>query len=261
LLVGFSSVAFGQLDQSAPAELDESLRAAVNQFYAFFQRGRFREAEDLVDHESKDLFYDARKERIQSFELKQINWADDFREADVLVAASWVVPMMGAKPVPVPLSSNWRLVDGAWRLHLELRSRVKDGVYTSPAGAMTFSDRGDANLGAPSAIINDPRTLLDAIAHMYEVSENKVAFQRRGEGVQTREVTVANKGDGNLTLEQVSKATGVEVSIEQPKFGPGEQAKIVLTFDPAVGSPTDQQVLPFLVMPISQRFELTIDFK
>ncbi len=256
-----AALAFGQLEQTAPPELDESLRDSVAQFYSFFQQGRFREAEDLVDHESKDLYYDARKERILSFELRQVDWAEDFREADVLVAASWVLPTMGNTPVPVPLSSNWRLVDGVWRLHLKQRPKTEDGRYISPAGPMNFSDRKAAPLGTPGATANALRPTIDSMAGMYEVSEETLSFARRGQGIQTREVTVANKAQGSLTVELVGQTTGVEVVIEPEKTNPGETSKITVSFDPAIGSPTDDQTLHFLVMPIQQRFNLVLNFQ
>lgn len=255
-----STAAFGQLDQQAPPELEVSLRETVTQFYTFFQKGRFREAEDLVDHESKDLYYDAAKQRIMSFELRQVSWAEDFRQADVLVAASWVLPMMGNAPVPVPLASDWRLVDGVWRLHLESPSNSEAG-YVSPAGPMKFSDEDSPQLGTPGALTNAPRPTIEALAGMYEVSEKSLSFQRRGEGLQTREVSVKNKARGSLSVELTGQTTGVEVSIEPKKFKAGEEARILVSFDPAVGSPTDQQTLRFLVMPIRQQFELLLDFQ
>ena len=259
LILASSSAVFGQLDQQAPPELEESLREAVTQFYTFFQQGRFREAEDLVDHESKDLYYDAAKQRIMSFELRQVSWAEDFRQADVLVAASWVLPMMGNAPVPVPLKSEWRLVDGVWRLHLESPSDSEAG-YVSPAGPMAFPDPDSAPLGTPGSLANAPRPTIEALAGMYEVSEKSLSFERRGKGLQTREVSVKNKARGSLSVELIGQTTGVEVSIEPKKFRVGEEARILVGFDPAIGSPTDQQTLQFLIMPIRQRFELLLDF-
>ena len=153
-----------------------------------------------------------------SFELREVTWAEDFREADVLVAASWVLPNMGSRPVPVPLSSNWRLVDGVWRLHLKQRPTAEDGSYISPAGAMSFSDaKTGAPLGTPGATVNALQPTLTTLAGLYEVSEKSLSFERSGDAIQTREVVVRNKAQGSLTVELVGQATGLDVSIDPEK--------------------------------------------
>ena len=261
LFLAIPAVSFGQLEQAAPPEIDESLRATVNQFYSYFQRGRFREAEDLVDHESKDLYYDARKQRVISFELRQVSWSEDFREADVLVAASWVLPMLGDTPVPVPLSSNWRLVDGVWRLHLEPRPGAEDGGYMSPAGPMNFSDEEPAQLGSPAAMMSAPRPTIESLANMYEVSAESVTFNADAEGPQTQELIVQNKSRGSLRVELISESDGIEVAIEPDKFRAGEEAKVLLTYDSSAGAPPANKSLRFLVSPIGQRFDVALNFR
>ena len=102
------------LSKAVPEEIDSALRQNVSTFYAHFQKGQFRQAEAFVEEESKDAFYTSQKSRIIDFNLKSVDYAEDFRGAKVLVVCKTLVPMFGSQSVDLPLTSQWRLIDTGW---------------------------------------------------------------------------------------------------------------------------------------------------
>ena len=91
---------------SAPDAVKESLAARVSAFYEFFQAGKFRDAEALVTEESRDVYYNITKIRIFGFDIKSMEFAEDFKFARVAVTCKMPVPMMGLKSLDVPINSE-----------------------------------------------------------------------------------------------------------------------------------------------------------
>src|SRR5207248_4487445 len=95
--------------------------------------GKFRQAEGLVAEESKDFFYSANKPKYLGFEIKNIVYADDFTKAKAVVVTRMIVMAPGFldKPVPVPIPSRWKLVNGEWYWYID-----EDELNMTPFGKM-----------------------------------------------------------------------------------------------------------------------------
>ena len=102
----------------APPGVEEALRARVSEYYTLFGQSKFRQAESLVTEESKDAFYTMNKSRHMGFSIAGVTFADDVKSARVLVKLMMIMPMMGSKPLPFPVSTQWRLVDGEWYAYI-----------------------------------------------------------------------------------------------------------------------------------------------
>src|SRR5579862_6600434 len=88
LLLAFTFVAFAQkatdwVDQ-APPEVEQALRARVEQYYNAFIAGKFKEAYLLVADDSQDAFLVADKAQYKSCETVKRRYADSFSKASVL---------------------------------------------------------------------------------------------------------------------------------------------------------------------------------
>lgn len=88
----------------APPEVEEKLRARVIQFYTLYLQSKFRQAEALVAEESRDIYYTMQKAPIRTFQLEQITWDDDFKNATVLVACLSATPRTAAEGLWVPIN-------------------------------------------------------------------------------------------------------------------------------------------------------------
>lgn len=266
LLVALAVPAQSQsLATSAPEEIDSGLRSRVESFYTHFQKGEFRQAESYLEEESKDAFYGAKKDRILGFEVKTIKWAEDFRSASVLVMCHTVVPLLGSRPVAVPLSGDWRFQNDNWFMHLEIKESESDegallSHAPSPFGQMQFNQQVAAP-GQYRAPLEAPRPTVESLATMYQVSTQMVRFPPKPDEPVTRTILVKNNSLGKLQLEKYGRdINGIAVSITKSEFNPGEESEIQLTYSPENNELAGRYRIDFMLMPISQMFEVFIDF-
>ncbi len=252
------------LARKAPAEIDDALKTRVSSFYQHFQRGEFRQAEDFLDAESKDLFYNSKKNRILDFKIQDVEYAEDFRKANVLVVCKTVIAMLGSEPLNMPLNSDWRFADGEWLLHLAKHERPEGADATSAFGPMTFSQEvaqpGSAFRGPQGATVQPPT--IESLASMYRVSTDTLGFPKNPKEPVSRSMTVKSSSVGRLSVERKSgPIAGVEVEIEGATIEPGSEATITFTYDPEKAEHISGRVrVDFIVMPISQTFEVYLDF-
>ena len=264
LALSFSGVASAQFEQVAPEELVSSLTARVSAFYNAFQAGQFRQAEDFVDEESKELYYNVQKSRIMGHEIKSITWADDFRSARVMIVAMSIVPMVsnGNKPVPVPVGGMWKLIDGEWYLHLPPpdKRRTPFGMANASAAASlgqpagTMIPQGDG-VKVPS---------LADMRQMMSLEETKVVFPAGLTEASSKTLALTSHAPTGfvLTVELAGRVPeGLTVQIEPQDVQPGGKGSIVITYDPAVARLSGERTLQFDVSPTGQRMEATVEFE
>ena len=94
--------------REAPPEVEEALRGRVTEFYTLFQQRKYRKAEALVAEDSRDFFYESSKKPILGFEISSIEFDQGFHKAKVLVSVMTMMPMMGPKPLALPLGGTWK---------------------------------------------------------------------------------------------------------------------------------------------------------
>ena len=253
LALAGSSLSGQALSKAVPAEIDSALRENVSTFYEHFRRGEFRQAEDFVEEESKDLFYTSQKSRIIDFNLKSINYAEDFRGAKVLVVCKTMIPMFGSQSVDLPLTSEWRLIDSAWQLHFDTNTGDENSDATTPFGGMSFYPNSQPSPG--SAQIKQPT--LESLQEMFSVSAESVKFDDSGNAPTAK---VKNNASGKLIVERVGRGVpGLTVEIDNPQIETGKEATLTFTRDPAAAALTGRFRIEFMVMPISQRFSIDVE--
>jgi hypothetical protein len=115
-----------------PPEVDLALRTRITQFYQFEVDGKYRQAEQLVAEDTKDLFVGASKPSFYAFQILSITYAADFKGAEVLVVVSRHVPVEGfmGKPVTSKMPSRWKLENGQWCYYVD----PKKDLPASPFG-------------------------------------------------------------------------------------------------------------------------------
>ncbi|MEZ5363090.1 MAG: hypothetical protein R2748_12305 [Bryobacterales bacterium] len=265
LLLTAAAAAFAQdLARKAPPEIDDALKTRVSQFYQHFQRGEFRQAEGFLDEESKDLFYNSKKNRILDFNIQNVDYGGDFRSANVLVVCKTIIAMLGSEPVNMPLNSDWRYNEGEWRMHLTEHKRPEGADASSPFGPMSFSQ----DVAAPGSAFQGQqgpamaRPTVESLASMYRISTDTLTFPKASQDPVSRSMTVKSASVGRLTVEKkTGPIAGIEVEIEGADIEPGGEATIKFTYDPAKAEHVSGRVrVDFMVMPISQSFQVFLDF-
>lgn len=240
--------------REAPPEVEEALRARIQKFYEYFQQGKFRQAEQLVLEESRDHFYNAKKSRIFGFEIRNIKFSGDLTEASVLVSCMTLVPGLGSKPFPVPLPSAWKALDGEW--YLFFQTRPEGEAYNSPAGKMHF----DRNAPRAGELGSFQQTTLESLRGMYYAEPTRMEFSSRATEPVTKTFRVENRSKGILTLETDSKGMpGVTIDLGAGEFAPGEAITVSVTYVPHELLGVGEFKLHFVVQPILQAFEVTLD--
>jgi hypothetical protein len=251
------------LARKAPAEIDDALKTRVSSFYQHFQRGEFRQAEAFLDEESRDVFYNAKKNRIVDFKIQGVDYSEDFRKANVLVVCKTAIAMLGSEPLNMPLNSDWRFKEGEWWMHLTEHQRPTGGDAASPFGPMSFNQdvaQPGSNFGPQRAAVTPPT--LESLAQMYRISTDTLAFPKQVSAPVSRTMTVKSASVGRLSVELKSRPIpGIDVEIVGATIEPGGEATIKFTYDPAKAEHISGRVrIDFVVMPISQAFEVYLDF-
>ena len=242
---------------SAHPEAEETLRARVGQFYTLFQQGKFRQAEDFVAEDSKETYYMTNKGRHLGFDIRSVSFGPDAKEATVLVALQMIMPMTGSSPVPVPVANKWRRLEGEWYLYYP-QYKPGDTVQT-PFGPKKIPHDSERFGVLPNM---GERPNLASLERMYKVSAKKLRFPSSAPGRITQEITVINRSEGKLSLEQRTKhIKGVDIEIDPVEAGPGENIRVTFTYRPAVALQRRNQKVRFAVSPISQEFAVDLIFE
>lgn len=245
--------------RKAPPEVEEALRARVERFYLLFKEGKFRQAEDSVTEESKDLFYNSPKKALMGFEVVSLTFNDEFTEANVLVNVDTMFPLMGATPFKVPVAGKWRWVSDNWFLHMESRGNESPfgemkGQQSSPGESATVQG---AFAGGPRGIKPE------AFSNMYALNRRAVKFPapNNNEPVEGT-VTIANSGPVPLTLElQGPDIPGLVVDAGEGKLEPGGRREIIFRYQPEIAQLEGEKKVTFGVLPIMRKFAIKAIFR
>lgn len=261
LAISFASVASAQLEPNAPDELVRSLTERVTGFYSDFQNGQFRHAESFVDEESKELYYNVRKVRIMGHTIKGFTWSDDFRSVRVMVTALTLLPMMGSTPLPVPVGSEWTLIDGEWYMRLTPpdERRMTPFGRVKPTGAAAS---GQGVVGLQQNVIAAPSVA--SLRKMISFSSTEAIFPANPTEPITQVVGVTSHAPAgfDLTIEPIRKLpAGLTIAIEPVRIKAGGEATLLITYDPAIHVLSGRRPLDFEVSPTGQRLRVVAVFE
>lgn len=211
--------------QSSPEAVaaEQALRARVEEFYKLQQGGKFRQAEAYVAEESKEDYYNGRKQEVRDFTVDRVQLLEGGTRAKVVVKAKMVMLFAGAQEVVMATESTWKLDGGKWSWFLDPAMK-----NLTPFGMMVTGE--DAN-GVPAI------KGLDMTGKAPELNEilNKIAIDRtafvfsREERVFTATITNGTAGPLTLTLDpHVAMIKSLEVSIDNTRLDAGQKATVLL---------------------------------
>lgn len=243
-----------EYSESAPDAVKESLSARIGAFYDFFQAGKFRDAETIVSEDARDIFYGVKKERILGYDIKNLEFTEDFKLAKVLVTCKTIVPMLGANPLDIPVSSNWRWQDGDWFLYF-VPPKTPDGLNETPFGPMNFKNTSNGGAPLPATAV---RSIPGLSRKLFRVNRTMLRMSgiRPGEQV----ITIQSQAEGLLTLSIKNRLPrGVRVELPEP-IEKGESGEIRFIYTPGDRPLQDLRQIELLVLPVNQVLKVSIQF-
>jgi len=265
LAVLFAAVLLAQTavpPQASPqpaAEVDRALRGRITEFYDLLVSRQYRKAEDLVAADYRDTYYNADKPRYMGYQVTGIAYSADFTRAEVAVAVK-LPPISPLNPVPMdmPVTTIWRLVDGAWYWSLpkldvmDIMRALAGGKAAPEASGAPAPPRlpGEANLpaGLPAGLMlppglpgnpnlpagmGRPEAMLGAAestAPQFNMDPAEVAMKPST----AVRVTIASTSSEPITLFLLGNLPGIEAAFDRALVRPGE--KTVLTIHAAAGA-------------------------
>lgn len=224
--------------EKAPPDVDQALRVRVAKFYQAFVDGKFRLADALVAEDAKDVFFAAEKKRYKACGVGNIAYSDNFTKAKAVVSCDTDYFMMGRQmPIKLPITSQWKLVDGEWFWYVTPPSEQE--TYDTPFGPMKRPP--EQRTGDPAAApppVRDPAAVIAQVTHGIHVDRTSLDFNSSKSSQQ--EVVVKNGMPGDITLIASTGIAGVSVQPGKTKIHAGEDLKLVIAFkadDPAITCP------------------------
>ncbi|HWB85871.1 MAG TPA: hypothetical protein VG675_17140 [Bryobacteraceae bacterium] len=233
-----------------PADVDQALRARINEFYQDHVTGEFRKAEALVAEDTKEFFYDHDKPKYLSFSISHIQYSDDFTRAKATILCEQYVmfPGFAGKPVKIPTPSTWKLVDGKWYWYVDQKTLRETPFGTRPENA---ANAGSAS--GPAPVIPDPSELLNQVRTQVVASPESVSLKPGESG----EITISNHSSGTMTLAVDGKLAGVTASLDQADVKAGGKAVLTLR----AGEDAKPGKLNILVVQLNQSLPIQINIE
>jgi hypothetical protein len=224
---------FGNLFDKAPPHIEEALRARVNLFYQSHVDGKFRQADQAVHEDSKDVFFSAQKPKYESFKILTISYEDDYKKAKVVVETlfEYVFLGVGRMKAPRPIVSNWKYDNNEWWWYVE----PAKGCEESPFGCFQPGEKPpeEAAMHAttPEQGMANAKRLKAFLQTAVKPSKTEVLLPS---GVPSSdEVTFTSRLDGKATLQlDVPAVPGLEVKFDKTTLEKNETAKLSISFNP-----------------------------
>ncbi len=252
----------------APPEVDQALRARITTFYDAHITGKFREAIPLIAEDAQDDFLAAAKNTYKSCEISRINYAENFTKASVTTACKgefrWRTQRM---PATMPLSSDWKLVNGQWFWY-----RVKRDVIETPFGISRLPAAGEGADGSqdPKRVAMPADPVAAAREILSQVSIDKKQIDLKGYETSQDEVHITNNMLGPIHVTVNSPGTsGLAIKLDKKDIPAGEKGTILFSYSvedaKALCHDCFKPVKPSItadvrVEPTGQAFTINIDF-
>jgi hypothetical protein len=246
-----------ELFSKAPPEVEEALRARVSAFFQAQVEGKFRQAEQYVAEDSKDNYYEMNKTRYLNYEVRNINYSNNFTKAVVLVLvhAYVAIPGFEGKPVPVPLKTNWTLVDGQWYWHVD--PAVKN---MTPFGKMNPGPYPDPNAAQTGPTGASPAPTVKSVLSGIKVNKRIVQLKTSEASSDQIEISIGMPGVFKLTLNPID-VPGLQIKFDPAEMKNGEKAVAHFHYEPQGKTPPRSIQIFLIVNPIHYVIPIDVSFR
>ena len=236
------------LFRKAPPEVDAALRARIAKFYQAHVDGKFRQAEAYVAEDTKDFYYTANKPKYLGFEIKNIEYSDNFTKAKVtmLVRQIIMIPGFSDRPLDIPIPSYWKIDHGDWCWYVDPEALRRTPFGVRPADADKSASSG-AGGSLPSKIPQGPGAI-QALWNQIKVDKNEIRLSPGG----SAEVSLYNGLPGPITIQlDGTVPKGVEVKLPGEVKG-GATARLSFVAGPDLPAQAATHQVALRVQPTNQ---------
>ncbi len=206
-----------------PADVDQALRARINEFYGLLLKKEYRKAEALIADDTKDYYYGIGKPDFTKFELLEIRYSENFTRATAITQCAQKVQQpgfpLGEWNLKVP--SLWKYENGNWYWY------VNQSVVVSPVGIVQKVEAGNgAAVSAPAIASGIPKEF----AKTPDFALGKVGADKKMvtlEGDKAEKVIIVNGSPGEIRL-SMPKQLGLDFQLEPAVLAAGEKAVLTM---------------------------------
>jgi hypothetical protein len=206
-----------------PADVDQALRARINEFYGLLLKKEYRKAEALIADDTKDYYYGIGKPDFTKFELLEIRYSENFTRATAITQCAQKVQQpgfpLGEWNLKVP--SLWKYENGNWYWY------VNQSVVVTPVGIVQKVEAGNgAAVAAPAIASGIPKEF----AKTPDFALGKVGADKKMvtlEGDKAEKVTIVNGSPGEIRL-SMPKQLGLDFQLEPAVLAAGEKAVLTV---------------------------------
>ncbi len=255
---------FAAFAQNPPADVDEALRARVNEFYGYHVQGEFEKAWPMVAEDTKKEYFNAQKVRYESYKIDSIKYSDNFTKAVVTLTVTEKKRMSVQMPeitMTHPSSTLWKIENGKWCWYNDHSSNWMIPMGPSdPAAVKAANNSGQA--------IN-PMVTPDALKQRVAAIMGQSAFDktvlRLGGTQESSDQAVFHNGQGGgirIALAQTNLPEGMTAKLDKTELAADDRATLRVTYNPK----TQKDKVPgdvtlYVIMePFAQQFPVVVKF-
>lgn len=243
----------------APKDVEDALRARVQEFMQDFVDKKFVQAFELVAEDTRDAYFSSAKAEIKSFSLADVKFYPGLTKAEVITPVERIWSVQGNRVVSnTQWRTAWVLEKGKWCYSWE----VLPGTWLTPMGPSAVVEGMGKVASAPqlppkidTAALNNA---LSQIQGNLSFDHDSVQFSSKRASTQT--VKLHNAMPGSITLEVAPVSTkGVTAKLDKTVLNAGEDAVLEVRYTPDGGVP-GQTLVEVVTSPFPSRIPLQVRF-
>jgi hypothetical protein len=250
---------------AVPPEVEQALRARVNEFFQDFVDGKYRQAINLVAENTQDEYFAASKAEIKEFKIDAVTFSSDFTKADVALTVKQVWKMKAEgfvrdTVVDSPWMTTWKIENEKW----VYTHQIQPNGWVTPMGPSEGFRKPDGTTVIPNKL--DDATLAQEaqrILHQSGIDKNEVTLSP--DKLSSATVTFHNGAPGSVSVgvEGLPKGLpGLTVKFDKKDLNAGQDAVLEISYDPTAGeqTPPPTVTIALEVAPFGQYVPILVNF-
>jgi hypothetical protein len=265
-LLSIPGLGLAQTTLAAPPDVDQTLRARVNEFFQDFVDKKFRVAINLVAEDTQDQYFESPKMDIKGFKVNSISYSDNFTQALVKLTVTQVLKLkaegfLDDTTVDGPMETTWKIENAQWVWY----NRPKTSGWLTPMGLSNDVRAGLAEAQRPK-INNDTMTeeakrILNQTGSVTEVSPGEVTLPL--DQPSSTKFTFHNGALGSVSISLVGdRLPGLVVKLDKQDVNAGEDATVDVHYDPPAERPATMPSISIgvEVQPFNADYSVHVNF-